>query len=146
MVKYGIMDGHRGVYLYILTDPRDGIVRYAGSSVNPLKRLAARLANPAKSLKAWIAGLIAANALPLLTIIRRVDWGSRDVAESQLIAEHAATALNHRSACHILAAQCARDVVITRKRIEKEAIPPSPFARPVKHHKRKTLDKALPTP
>ena len=76
---------NRTVYIYELSDPRTGCVRYVGKSVSPKARLAthireAKSGNPVHS-KRWIYGLLSAGVTPTLGIIEEVPAHAADEAE-----------------------------------------------------------------
>lgn len=71
-------------FIYALTDPRDGMIRYVGKADDPARRYAAhtkevRQRNPYK--EAWIAQLSALGLQPGLLILEQVsmsDWSERE--------------------------------------------------------------------
>lgn len=78
------------VYIYDLSDPRTGCVRYVGKSVNPTARLAthireARRGNPVHS-KRWIDGLLKHGLRPVLSILEEVPDEKANEAEMFWIA------------------------------------------------------------
>jgi hypothetical protein len=73
------------IYIYALTDPRTGIVRYIGASKNPQKRLQQHLCNNdgASSIlkEDWINELKKSQLKPLLIILEEIK--SIDQKESE---------------------------------------------------------------
>lgn len=78
------------VYIYDLSDPRTGYVRYVGKSVRPKERLATHIREARSGSKIhsrrWIAGLLAEGLVPILSILEEVDDASANEAEMFWIA------------------------------------------------------------
>lgn len=103
MVKYGIMakrgaktkpfDG-KYAYIYTLTDPRDGIVRYVGSAQNAIHRFSSHRNHAhSEALTSWILELRRKEMEPLLAVVRMVPAEVRFAAERELIAQHSTSGL-----------------------------------------------------
>jgi hypothetical protein len=63
-------------YIYILTDPRDGSVKYVGRSINPEQRYQQHLPpawNTAPEKRAWLIELRGLGLKPVITIIDQAD-------------------------------------------------------------------------
>lgn len=78
------------VFIYDLSDPLTGFVRYVGKSVRPKERLAAHIrqarAGSPVYCKRWISGLLQAGQRPVLSILEEVSASEADVAERYWIA------------------------------------------------------------
>lgn len=78
-------DANRTVFIYDLTDPRTGHVRYVGKSLHPSARLATHIREArgcsVVHCKRWIAGLLAIGVRPALGIIETIDDGTANEAE-----------------------------------------------------------------
>lgn len=76
-------------YIYTLSDPRDGEVRYVGATVNPAKRYF-RSSRPrlyfGRRLGKWFGELNAAGLSPIMTIIETCPTVSRGYREVYWIA------------------------------------------------------------
>jgi hypothetical protein len=72
-------------FIYDLSDPRTGEVRYVGKSVRPRERLATHIrearAGSIVHCKRWIAGLLAEGLAPVLGIIEETTRESANEAE-----------------------------------------------------------------
>lgn len=72
----------KATYLYTLTDPRTGIVRYVGKTDHPRQRLYQHLQHPTNDdMAAWIADLAGDALTPVMDVIEVVmdaDWAQRE--------------------------------------------------------------------
>lgn len=85
----------RTVWVYLLIDPRDQHIRYAGQAAHPKSRLRAHISAPGNpGLSAWIQELNAAGLEPIMQIVGKIrtytghwwiDEQIRNGAERQLI-------------------------------------------------------------
>lgn len=74
------------VYLYTLTDPRTGAVRYVGSANEPLQRLRQHFRESHNAaVNAWIDELRTLNMAPLYATVRQVPKADRLKEEALLI-------------------------------------------------------------
>lgn len=73
------------VFVYDLSDPRTGCVRYVGKSVRPAERLATHIrearAGSKVHCKRWIAGLLAAGLRPVMGVIEETSRANANDAE-----------------------------------------------------------------
>ena len=78
------------VYIYGLTDPRTGEVRYVGKSQKPEGRIAShRARSGARVVRAWCQELAAAGVAPSLVVLHTVPAGEdADPWERHFIAKH----------------------------------------------------------
>lgn len=87
-VKKARPERARPHYLYLLRDPRDGVIRYIGISYHPARRIyqhAGRLS----SCRQWIAELRNDGLRPILeTPFGALHFGAAKAAEERLIAMH----------------------------------------------------------
>lgn len=78
------------VFIYDLSDPRTGEVRYIGKSVNPRERLATHIRESRNGSKLhsrrWIAGIIASGGLPILGTLEISEDAEANNAERLWIA------------------------------------------------------------
>lgn len=83
------------IYLYELSDPRTGEVRYVGKSVNPKERLASHIRAAKQGdvvhCRRWIAGLLAEGMRPAMQVVAQCpDNYAANLAERTLIKERRA--------------------------------------------------------
>jgi hypothetical protein len=80
----------RPVFIYDLSDPRTGHVRYVGKSVRPKERLATHIREARNGSvvhsKRWIAGLLQEGLRPVLSILEVADAAAANDAERFWIA------------------------------------------------------------
>lgn len=80
----------RPVFIYDLSDPRTGHLRYVGKSVDPSKRLAEHLRSARKGVHQyvykWIGGLLKDGLCPVMTILEEVSEQEANEAERSWIA------------------------------------------------------------
>lgn len=65
------------VYIYTLSCPKTGEIRYVGQSKNPEKRLKEHRASGTAKLYLWIHDLLANGDAPVLEIVEQCDVGAR---------------------------------------------------------------------
>lgn len=74
------------VFIYALTEPDSGVVRYVGKSSNPHGRVASHMAkSAARAVRNWIESL---GCRPGLVILHRVDPGCDADTEERRYIEH----------------------------------------------------------
>lgn len=72
----------RIIHIYILSDPRTGIARYVGKTVNPKARLKSHIREPRRSHKNyWVKSLLRAGFEPVMEIIEEVTEAQWEEAE-----------------------------------------------------------------
>ncbi|MET8538855.1 hypothetical protein ABZV67_46310 [Streptomyces sp. NPDC005065] len=77
-------------FVYRLSDPRDGTVRYVDQTTKSLQeRLVGHLASPTNpAMRAWISLLGKQGVIPAITAVATVDEAQLDVEEKRRIEEH----------------------------------------------------------
>lgn len=77
--------------VYVLTDPRDGTIRYVGKTTKPLsERLAGHLASPTNpAMRLWISVLSAQRLVPTITLVSTVAEERLSTEEARQIKRHA---------------------------------------------------------
>ncbi|WP_371799079.1 hypothetical protein OG963_14755 [Streptomyces sp. NBC_01707] len=77
-------------FVYRLSDPRDGTVRYVGQTTKSLQeRLVGHLASPTNpAMRAWISLLGKQGLIPAITVVATVDKAQLDAEEKRHIEEH----------------------------------------------------------
>ncbi len=72
----------KATYIYTLTDPRTGVVRYVGKTDHPHQRLYQHLQHPTNDdMAAWITGLESEGLTPVMDVIEVVvdaNWTQRE--------------------------------------------------------------------
>jgi len=78
-------------FIYTLSDPRDGTVRYVGKTMKPLsERLAGHLSSPTNpAMRLWINTLGAQQMIPTITMVATVPEAQLGGEEDRLIRKHA---------------------------------------------------------
>lgn len=71
--------------VYALIDPRTGLIRYVGMSVNPAARFAGHMSTPVISIRAWIQELQALGLTPRMAVLERVSEPRWNYAEGEWI-------------------------------------------------------------
>ena len=79
-------------FIYALTDPRTGAIRYIGKSNDPNARLKSHIGRRSHNpfLNAWIDDMRSAGMVPSLAILQKVDYTHWRLAERNSIAAHLA--------------------------------------------------------
>ncbi|MEU8834871.1 hypothetical protein [Streptomyces sp900116325] len=77
-------------FVYRLSDPRDGTIRYVGQTTKSLdERLVGHLASPTNpAMRAWISLLGKQGMIPAITAVATVDAAQLDAEEKRHIEEH----------------------------------------------------------
>lgn len=90
-------------YIYSLSDPESGDVKYVGATVNPMKRLSVHCSPSARKgveLGHWLSGLLNRGVRPVLCVLERVDgpeWGERETWWIQRYRERGHELLNRNA-------------------------------------------------
>lgn len=89
--------GRPTTYIYGLSDPRGGGIRYIGKANNPRLRMYGHLCSASKKytkLAIWIRGLLSENVVPLMEILEIVDISEWESKEKDWISKHRAASLD----------------------------------------------------
>ena len=82
-----ISDMRKTIFIYALTDPETGFVRYIGKSVSPKRRFRAHLSDKSRTYRTnWICGLATRGLSPNLVILEEVHVAEGSSTEIQWIA------------------------------------------------------------
>ena len=105
-------------HIYTLSDPRDGVVRYVGCTIDPKARLSAHLCDKANTRKnKWLDELKENSLIPVINIVSAVgDAISAAREEQRVYAIHSGSAL-----------LCANPNVISYHYTEREKLPIMPI-------------------
>lgn len=89
--------GPKPIYIYALVDPRDGLIRYVGQSVDPEKRLAHHLTRYTSiRVWTWTSKLRRLGLKPQVVRLAQAVPGERaDKLEEDVIAQYRATVVNY---------------------------------------------------
>lgn len=73
--------------IYVLVDPRDGLIRYVGTSQNPNTRLKehVREIDGESKVKVWVKELVSAGLRPLMVIVDTVVSDEAEKTEMEWI-------------------------------------------------------------
>lgn len=89
-----MLDSKLTTYIYGLSDPRDGGVRYIGKANNPRLRMYGHLRSARKKytkVAIWIRGLLEESILPRMEILEIVDMSEWESKEKGWISHYRAT-------------------------------------------------------
>lgn len=89
------------ISLYLLSDPRDGLVRYVGQSRQPAKRFKDHMSiarhditGKKSTAEQWLKDLVANGHVPLMSVVATVRQDVANVLEERLIDYYRDTTLN----------------------------------------------------
>lgn len=80
--------------VYLLIDPRDGVVKYVGQSIHAEARAREHMISPRHPVVPWVLELRSIGERPFFDVIPEPDPVKRDALEQQLIWENEGTVLN----------------------------------------------------
>jgi len=89
------------VSLYVLSDPRDGLVRYVGQSHDPTKRYAEHMSSARHDItgkksaaERWLKNLVTDGHAPLMSVVATVRQDLANMLEERLIDYYRDTTFN----------------------------------------------------